>query len=74
MGRKLTYNFTGDCPHAGDHQTISINYLEVPLLGTLSSGWKKDTFRCPNSDCCPPSPYGDHRDCPLYLAAPDNPT
>ena len=73
MGRKLTYSFSGDCPHTGDRQTIRINYLEVPLLGTMSSGWKKDAFRCSNSDGCTPSPHGDHRDCPLYLTAPDNP-
>ncbi len=73
MGKKLTYSFTGNCPHTKTRQTIYINYLEIPSIDTMATSWKKDGFRCAVNDDCPPSPHGDHRNCPLYLAAPTNP-
>ena len=73
MGRKLTYRFTKNCPQTKKSQTIQINYLESPLMGTMSTTWKKDAFHCPAFNDCPIVNQGNIRNCPLYLAAPENP-
>ena len=73
MTEKIRYSFTGICPHTGKRQTILINYLNAAYPGR-SPSWKKDAFYCSSKDACPPAPEGDHRNCPLYQAAPTNPS
>lgn len=73
MTRKLTYQFTGECPHTGSPQTIKINYLEIQMIGSMAPGYKKDAYSCPLADGCPyPAQDAYHR-CPVYLNAPDAP-
>ena len=56
---------SGECPFAKDTHTINIDYAYVPLLGTLSSNYKKVAFECTLSDECP-----DAENCPIYQSAP----
>jgi hypothetical protein len=70
MAKKFTYTFTSDCPYTESKQSIQIDYLEVPILGTMSNGNRKDIYFCPNSDECPHlDQYGR---CPVYLQAPES--
>lgn len=34
-------HFTGSCPYTGSMQSIRINYLEIPVLGTMNNSTKK---------------------------------
>lgn len=73
MTRKLTYSFTGNCPYTASRQTIKINYFEIPVIGSLTPGYKKDAYSCPLSSECPYPAHDDYHRCPVYLDAPDAP-
>lgn len=57
--------YTGECPYTKDTHSINIHYTYVPILGVLSSNYKKGTFDCTLSDECPNSD-----ECPIYQNAP----
>ena len=72
MGRKLTYNFTGNCPYTGTRQTIRIDYLEVPVIGTMNNSNRKDSYSCPSASECPYPEQDEYHRCPVYLQAPES--
>ena len=41
MSATITRQFSGDCPYTGNQQTISLEYYEVPMLGSSSPGYKR---------------------------------
>lgn len=61
----MNNTYTGKCPYIKDTHTISVNYVYVPILGTLTSNYKKGTFDCSFLDECPQS-----KNCPIYQNAP----
>lgn len=72
MGRKFVYTFKGDCPYTGTQQSIRINYLEIPVLGTISNTTRKDIYHCPLSNECPYPEHDNHYLCPVYRQAPES--
>ena len=73
MTKKHTYQFTGDCPHTASPQTIKINYLEIQVIGSMASSYKKDAYSCPLADECPYPSQDEYHRCPVYLNAPEHP-
>lgn len=73
MTKKLTFMFEGDCPHTGTAQTIKISYFEIPMMGTLALGYKKDAYSCPLYDECPYPERDEYHRCPVYINAPSRP-
>ena len=45
--------FTGECPYTQDLQTIYVNYMYVPILGSQSSNYKIKNFECDFEEECP---------------------
>ena len=56
--------YTGECPVTGGIESIAIDYLYVPVLGTTSSNYKKALFDCSIENC------PDANNCPIYASAP----
>lgn len=72
MTKTYTCQFTGNCPYTGSSQSIRINYLEVPVLGTMNNGTKKDSYHCTLANECPYPEQDEYHRCPVYLQAPES--
>ena len=57
--------YTGDCPYIQDTNSIDVNYIYVPILGTHTKNYKKGSFDCEHIDECP-----NADNCPIYQNAP----
>ena len=71
MSRKITYQYSGQCPKCNGPHSISITYAEIPIVGQSAPGYKKMSFTCDwSEDCLYMDEYGR---CPVLLSAPDKP-
>ncbi|MCD3206788.1 hypothetical protein G8V06_09420 [Clostridium botulinum D/C] len=71
MTKTITYNFKHKCPHLNRIHSISIDYGEINMLGSLETHYKKMNYFCNEApECSFKDSYGR---CPVYLAAPSRP-
>ncbi len=73
MIKKATYRFTDICPYTDTRQSIQISYFKIPVMGTLTQGYKKDSYSCPLHNECPFPERDEYGRCPVYLNAPASP-
>lgn len=73
MARKITIHHSSDCPYLGQEQAVKITYAEIPLLGSLASGYKIIGFSCPYGDECPYPAKSRAGYCPVVDSAPERP-
>ncbi len=62
-------NYSGFCPHFNEECTIEIDYMEVPILGSMKKHFKRGSFDCYSNEgdeCI----YAHQNRCPVYEQAP----
>lgn len=73
MSRKITIHHSSNCPYTSQKQSIKITYVEIPLLGSLTPGYKITGFSCPYGDECPYPSQSRTGYCPVVDSAPERP-
>lgn len=73
MARDITISHSSDCPYTNQKQTVKITYVETPILGSLTSGYKLSGFSCPHKDECPYPSQSQTGYCPVVDAASERP-
>lgn len=69
----VQYPVFGHCPYLNSEHKIYVNYAEVPILGRLSSGYKKMDYSCDYCDECPSKYKDEYGRCPLFISAQSEP-
>lgn len=73
MARKITIHYSSDCPYTDEKQAITITYAEIPLLHSLTPGYKITSYSCPYGDECPYPARSSSGYCPVVDSAPERP-
>lgn len=73
MNTHINYIFKAQCPYLNRINSISVDYLEVPTLGTAQCGYKKGNYYCDYMNNCPFPAKDKWGRCPVYLSAPSQP-
>lgn len=60
---------TGECPQLSKHNTVTIEYDEISMLGSIKTQYKKMGYSCSyeSSNGCEVS---NCEKCPIYLSSP----
>lgn len=55
------------CPYMNEDYEIDVYYVEIPILGQLHKGNKRNKYSCSLEDNCP---YWRADKCPVFASAP----
>ena len=72
MVRHIETLYRDVCPRFDRITEISVKYVEIPILGKMSPGYKKTSFYCADVNDCPK--LDEYGRCPLVIKAPDSPS